>query len=138
MGVAPKRKFFCWRTICVRQLERLIEGEKVCMPRADHVSKVDVEKTMHWLCKKFNEAVSEEHTERDRFNKELANQFVAGTMDIQEMATKWMNKPKRLKVKDFHNFAKHFLKKKKFTKQACNTSGNYLSYDDEKMEEPLN
>lgn len=125
-----------------RQLQRLVEGESVCMPRAEQVRKADVRHTLQWICEKFNAAASMEADKRTEHNMALAADFCSGKMTAEQMtaeqlAGQWKEKSTILKIKDYKHLARKFLKKNGYTKQATNTSGNYLAYDDEKMIELL-
>ena len=123
------------RAIDPRQLKVLVEGEKACMPRSEMVKVTDVAHTLEWICRRVNAAIGEQSAHASEENKQLLAAFVRQEITEEELATSWKTPQKPVKVKSFKSYAKKFLKSNGYTKQATNTAGNYLSYDDGKMEE---
>ena len=117
------------------QIDRLVDGEHACMPRAEHVTVADVTHTLEWLCDEINAEVKHQSIEVSDENRQLVQQYQRGTISKEELADSFKNQPKKLVIKDYKHLARKFLKKNKFSKQACNTSGNYLPFDDERMKE---
>ena len=107
------------------------------MPRAELVTKGDVAHTLQWLCEKYNEAVGEEKSKRDADNMLLAAAYSKGEIDVQSLASKWQPRLPCLNVKDFQHLATKFTRNHGYTKQATNTSGQYLEFNDIKMQERL-
>eukprot|EP00438_Fugacium_kawagutii_P023058 Skav217734 [mRNA] locus=scaffold906:22623:24710:+ [translate_table: standard] len=118
-----------------RQLEGLVEGEASCMPRSEQVKMSDLQHTVSWLCEQVNTAVGEEVTEINKQNKELLLSYVRGEIAKEEVAKAWKHEPPKIKAVSMKHLARKFAKNMGYSKQATNTSGNYLEYDDEKMKE---
>ena len=107
------------------------------MPRAEHLTKRDVASTMEWMKGMVNQESEEQKKLVDLSNRELLEQFCQKQISRDELLSNWRPDPLKIARKSFRHMATKFLKKKNFTKQATNTSGNYLSFDDEKMVEPF-
>ena len=107
------------------------------MPRADHVTKKDVEKTLEWMFSKINKEVETQQLDAEEKNQHLLSEFQQGKIATQELANSFQQVPGRLASKDFEHVARKFCKNARVTKQATNTSGNYLTFDDERMQECL-
>ena len=107
------------------------------MLRSEQVRKSDVRGTLQWLCKKVNEAVEEVGEEDRKFNQNLSAGFYNGDISKDDLISQWKFSPKPLNVKNFHHMARKFCKGHGYTKQATNTSGNYLEFSDVKMQQNL-
>ncbi len=119
------------------QIERLIEGEHACMPRAEHVTVADVSYTLQWLCHEVNSEVDSFKTKVAEANRDLLERFSNGEVSPEELAQLFQREPSNVCVKDYDHLARKFIRKNQYSKQGLNTSGNYLSFDDERMKECL-
>ena len=120
-----------------KQLDVLIEGENEAMPRAEHVNKKDLESSIEWLCNQVNAAVTVEQKEVEKRNKERLSNFANADGSAEDLAEQFEVEPKVIKAKDFKHLAHKLAAQKGLSKQSCNTSGNYLSFNDVKMQELL-
>lgn len=118
-------------------MQNIIEGESSAMLRSEQVRKSDVRGTLQWLCNKYNDAVTEIGEEDRKFNQKLSVSFCSGQISKSELISQWKASPKPVKVKNFKHMTRKFCKRNQYTKQSTNTSGNYLEFDDVKMQENL-
>lgn len=119
------------------QLNSLIEGDNPAMPRAEFVSGRDLTSSVEWLRRKFNEELKKEAVEVKKRNRDRLSSFVGEEIGAEKLIDDFEEVPQEIKVQDFKHLAKKIKKTYSYTKQSCNTSGNYLSYNDVKMQETL-
>ena len=117
------------------QFEKLVSGECSIMPRSDHVTSRDLKDSMTWLVSKLNKEVRFQTQEVEKNNADLLQSFSAGDIDAQGLSEKWRSTPKEMKAKTVRHLVHKFKKASQVTKQACNTSGNYLPFDDVQMQQ---
>eukprot|EP00438_Fugacium_kawagutii_P013434 Skav230505 [mRNA] locus=scaffold2083:167902:171745:- [translate_table: standard] len=116
-----------------RLLEELTEGKNATMRRSDKVCYKDIDSTLEYLKTEVNRQAQSLQQEIQSKNQKLLLDFCSGKINEQDLCAKWSNEPRLVKNKDFHHMRKNFVKKLGWSKQACNTSGSYLPYDDAKM-----
>ena len=92
---------------------------------------------MEWVCNKFNGTVEDVMIANDKDNGDKVRVFCEGGMNAEQLADSLAELPKALQAKDFKHMARKLKKDMNMTKQATNTGGNYLPYDDVKMQEFL-
>lgn len=119
------------------QLLELISGTGAVMPRRDHVTKRDIEVSLSWVKTVLNKEITEQRGQIREQNEALLRSFTSGAISQKELAEGWKREPQPLKNKCLRTLQKKFAKSSGLTKQACNTSGNYLPYDDPQMCEKL-
>ncbi len=107
------------------------------MPRRDHVTKRDIEVSLSWVKTVLNKEITEQRGQIREQNEALLRSFTSGAISQKELAEGWKREPQPLKNKCLRTLQKKFAKSSGLTKQACNTSGNYLPYDDPQMCEKL-
>ena len=119
------------------QVDSLIVGEHECMPRTEHVTKADLNHTMRWLLEEVNKEVECEQEVVEGNNKELVDAFQRGDITMEELAQEFREEPKRVQAKSVRHLVDKFTARQSYSKQALNTSGNYLSFNDERMKQIL-
>lgn len=119
------------------QLLELISGTGAVMPRSDHVTKRDLEVSLAWVQKVLNEEISKQGGKIREQNEALLQSFTSGAISQKELAEGWKTEPQKLKSRCMRSLQKKFSKACGLTRQCCNTSGNYLPYDDPQMCEKL-
>lgn len=63
--------------------------------------------------------------------------FNAGEFSTEELNAQWQHPPEKIVAKNFKHMCEKFLKAKCWSSQKVNTSGNYLPYQDPRMQEHL-
>ena len=120
-----------------RQLVDLTTGPCEAMPRSDRVSQADIVSTVDYLAGEVNLKSQKLKEEVQKSNRDLLEQYAMGSASADDLLKGWQSEPLQIRSKDVKNLAKKFMKKKKWSKQTCNTSGSYLSFNDAKMVEYL-
>ena len=119
------------------QLEKLASGEDGAMPRSEHIRKRDVVTSVKWLVDSLNTEIKEQSQEMQNHNEALLKSFIDGEVGVDALQENWRHEPEQVKAKQMKHLAKKMADRMGFKKQACNTSGSYLDYDDIKMIEFL-
>ena len=86
---------------------------------------------------RWNTAIDKKTEEIAEKNTTLLQQWVDGEVNDTELIKQWIKPPKKMEAKTTHHLATKFLKEKRWSRQAANTSGNYLDYQDPKMQQML-
>ena len=120
-----------------QQLEQLVSGECQIMPRSDHVAKKDLEITLAWLLDVLNKEVRTQSGEVQEHNQEALKAFADGSISQEELTMCCKTMPKEIKSKSMRHLVAKFCHRTHLTKQSCNTSGNYLPFDDIQMQQWL-
>lgn len=123
--------------VVVNHVEALVEGENSCMTRSEHISGKDLECTLKWICDAVNEAVDKESCEVKKRNQDLLVKYSRDEVSLDDAMAGIEKAPQRIEAKSVRHVAARFKKKHAYSKQSCNTAGNYLAYEDPVMEECL-
>lgn len=121
----------------MKQFDELTSGSNAIMPRADHVTKAHLSSTIQWVIGKYNQKIEEESSKMEEHNEELVKAFIEEKISSEELANRFQAAPCKIKAKAIGHLAKKVEKKQNVSRQSCNTSGNYLPFDDIQMIEFL-
>ena len=119
------------------QIQGLASGENGVMPRSEHVTKKCLASSLEWLVQELNKEIAHQQEDVKEANEQLIQSYARGELSLEDMTANWKASPKEIKAKKMTHLAQKFCKKTSLTKQMCNTSGNYLAFDDVQMIERL-
>ena len=86
---------------------------------------------------RWNDAVQHETAQISKQNVDLLQKWVDQELSDDELIKQWVHPPKPMSARTTEYLARKFLKERKWSRQSANTSGNYLDYDDPKMQQIL-
>ena len=121
----------------VNHIEALVEGENSCMTRSEHISTRDLQESLTWICDHVNDAVDQEGVKVQKRNQDLLAKYTRDEVSLGDVVDGIEKAPQRIVAKSMRHVAARFRKKHAYSKQSCNTSGNYLPFDDPLMQECL-